>query len=174
MPHVISKFQGQSLFDRQAAQTVLQPVVNLRGNRGIDGLLGVVIEAAGTRMILLTANRLQRGAIGNPDDPRGNLRRTSKITGALPNDHEGIVDDLFDIFISLGKTRQKARQTPMVAKIQLLQGASIPCRDGGQQGAIALFGRAFGERGHWPDPLLLDFEASTVSTGRAPKSCTAP
>jgi hypothetical protein len=140
MSHVISELQGQTLLHGQLIQAVLQPILNLGVACGIDGLLGQVVQAARRGMVLLPAQGFESGAIGDPDDPSGNLRCVPEVLGALPDDHESIVDDLLDIFVARRDSRQKTREAPMVAKIQFLQRPSASRRDRRQKFSVVLLG----------------------------------
>jgi len=63
-----------------------------------------------------------------------------EIAGALPDDHERVVDDLLDVLIARGESRQETCQAAVIAEIQLLQGTPIPGRYGAQQVAVVRHG----------------------------------
>src|ERR1700734_451041 len=155
MTHVIREFESQPFFGRQLTQAMLQPILNFSLESGIDGLFWIIVQALRGAVILLPPPRLQRRPVGDADDPGGDLRGVAKILGALPDDHERIVDDLFDILIARRESRQETRETPVIAEVQLFQCLATSRRDGEQQIIVMLLSRIFGQYCHRQTPLLL-------------------
>src|ERR1700734_3153297 len=155
MTHVIREFESQPLFGRQLTQAMLQPILNFSLESGIDGLFWIIVQALRGAVILLPPPRLQRRPVGDADDPGGDLRGVAKLLGALPNDHERIVDDLFDILIARRESRQETRETPVIAEIQLLQCRAASRPYGDEKPDIALSARVFCQYRHRKQPVLI-------------------
>src|SRR5882757_1418301 len=109
MPHVVREHQSQALLGGKMIQAVRHPVLNFGVEHGIDGLFRIFVETSCGSMVFLAAQRLQRHAVSNAENPGRYLRSVAKSIGALPNDHKGIVDDLFDILIAWCESRQETR-----------------------------------------------------------------
>ncbi len=141
---MIGEFESQPLFDGQPIQTLVQPILHFRLEGRVDGLFRILVQASRSRVVLLPSHGFQRRAVGDADDPGGDLRGIAKILGALPNDHEGIVDDLFDIFVARRESRQESRETPVITEIQFLQCLAVSCGDGDEEIVVVLSSRNFG------------------------------
>src|SRR5580658_9682638 len=138
---VVGKLQGEPLFERQLPQSLHHPILGLRFTGGIDTRLRQRLSVRRKSEILLLPQRLQRGAIGDADDPGGHLRGVPEILRVLPDDHEGVVDDLLDILVAGGEPGQEPGKTPVIAEIKLLERATVARRDGGQQRAVLFLER---------------------------------
>src|SRR5271156_3775259 len=107
MPHVVSELERQPLLRWKLAEPVAQPVMDFRVEHGVGALFGIFIQTACCGMVLLAAYGFKRRAIGDAENPGRDLRGGTKIAGAAPNYHEGIVDDLLHVLITRSEARQE-------------------------------------------------------------------
>jgi hypothetical protein len=60
----------------------------------------------------------------------------------LPDDPEGVVDDLLGELVPGREPHEKARQPPVIKQVELLHRGAVAAGDPDQQGAFALLARA--------------------------------
>lgn len=119
-------------------QGMRDPIAQFRGRRRIDGLLGQVVAALGALQSVIAAQRLERDAVCDPDDPGRDARSAAKFLRVLPYDHERVVDDFFDRVVTRRNSRQEPRQTPVIAQIEHVKRLGVAARDRAQQVFVLL------------------------------------
>jgi hypothetical protein len=65
-----------------------------------------------------------------------------KLAGALPHDHERVVDDLFNVFLAPVYAHDEAGQAPLILHVKLAKCLAVPQGNARYQVPIVISARA--------------------------------
>ncbi len=101
---------------------------------GADARLGLLVLDG----LVASAHGLHRLAIRDGEDPRRQLARTVEAVRLVPDDQHGVIENLLDQRRPVDQVGQKPRQPRVIAAIEFLERAQIPCTNPGDQARILL------------------------------------
>ena len=147
----ISKYQDQSLLQRQSIQSFLDPILLLEFisvNRAIPGQVpGQVLDLSRYDLILVISYRFQGGTISDAYNPRRKTGRVTKVPRVPPDSDERVFDNFLAIFPSPNKSRHKAGNPTMIGRIETLKSAPISRSNKCYQRSILKIARGWGSIG---------------------------
>ncbi len=114
-------------------QTMRNPIAQFGVFHRFDPRFRQGVISLRAHQSVVAAHRFQRDPVCDADDPGGDAGSAAKFLRTLPDDQEGVVDDLFDGLVLRGDSRQKPRQAPVVTQIQRIERAAVAARHFAQQ-----------------------------------------
>src|SRR6185312_4455430 len=139
---------GHSLLDRQVLERLRQPVAQLLrvhwfvAREWLQQRLKVLAGCDASRR----PERVSCAPIGDPEYPGGRLRVAAEVARLAPHDQERVVDDLFRHIEVAREPGQEPSQPAVIEVIELLESATVACRDPGDELALACRGGAAAAR----------------------------